>query len=138
MSDKSLSDIAAAMHGIDIAFLSTHTENGNIAGRPMSNNGDVDYTGESYYFTYEDARTVGDIEANPKVALSFTGKNKFYIFVEGRAELIRDKAAFKAHWTPELDKWFEVGIDSPDIVLIKVTAERIEYWEGTKSGEIIL
>lgn len=31
------------MKGIDIAILSTHTENGEIANRPMSNNGDVAY-----------------------------------------------------------------------------------------------
>jgi len=138
MSDKSLAELAAHMRGIDIAFLSTHTENGNIAGRPMSNNGDVEYDGVSYYFTYEDADTVDEIERNRKVALSFTGRDKFYIFVEGEAELIRDKSAFREHWTPELDKWFDDGIDSPDIVLIKVTAQRIEYWEGTKRGEVKL
>jgi len=138
MSDKTLSELAEHMRGIDIAFLSTHSENGHIAGRPMSNNGDVEYDGISYYFTYEDAHTVGEIERNPKVALSFTGRHKFYIFVEGEAELIRDKSSFKAHWTPELDKWFEDGVDSPNIVLIKVAAKRIEYWDHTKRGEVKL
>jgi hypothetical protein len=38
----------------------------------MSNNGDVNYDGTSYYFTFEQARTVADIEANNKVALGFT------------------------------------------------------------------
>lgn len=36
---KTLADIAQDMAGIDIAILSTHTENGEIANRPMSNNG---------------------------------------------------------------------------------------------------
>jgi hypothetical protein len=66
---KALEDISDRMAGIDIAILSTHTENGQIANRPMSNNGDVNYDGTSYYFTFEHARTVADIEANNKVAL---------------------------------------------------------------------
>jgi general stress protein 26 len=58
MSRKSLADIAKEMACIDIAILSTHTEGGEIANRPMSNNGDVSYDGTSYYFTYEQARAV--------------------------------------------------------------------------------
>jgi general stress protein 26 len=71
MSRKTISDIAEEMAGIDIAILSTHAENGEIANRPMSNNGDVSYDGTSYYFTYEQARAVADIQRNPKVALGF-------------------------------------------------------------------
>jgi general stress protein 26 len=53
MSGKSPSDLAKKMREIDITMLSTHAENGAIAGRPMSNNGEVDYDGDSYYFTWE-------------------------------------------------------------------------------------
>ena len=36
-----------------------------------------------------------------------------YVAVEGMAELIRDKAAFKEYWTSDLDKWFDNGVDTP-------------------------
>jgi general stress protein 26 len=62
MSKKTLAEIAEEMAGIDIAILSTHTGNGEIANRPMSNNGDVSYDSTSYYFTYEQARAVADIQ----------------------------------------------------------------------------
>ena len=93
----------------------------------MSNNGDVEYGGTSYYFTFEQARTVADIEANPKVALGFTGEggifsDAIYVAIEGNAELIRNKAILKAHWTSDLDRWFDKGVDTPNIVLIKVKA----------------
>ena len=41
MKHQSIEDIAKRMAGIDIAILSTHTEGGQIANRPMSDNGDV-------------------------------------------------------------------------------------------------
>jgi general stress protein 26 len=142
MTRKTLAEIADKMGGIDIAILSTHAASGEIANRPMSNNGDVTYDGTSYYFTYEQTHTVSEITANPKVALGlsapgglFSGTG-IYVAVEGHAELIRDKAAFKAHWTAGLDKWFDNGIDTPGIVLIKVTAKRITYWEGREEGEV--
>ena len=141
MHYKTIGEISKRMAGIDIAVLSTHTEGGQIANRPMSNNGDVEYDGTSYYFTYEQARTVADIQANPKVALGFTGEggifsDAIYVAIEGSAELIRDKAAFKAHWTGDLDRWFDKGVDTPDIVLIKVKANRITYWDGEEEGEV--
>ena len=142
MADKTLKDVADKMSGIDIAILSTHSEGGQIANRPMSNNGDVTYDGDSYYFTFEDALTVRDIERDPNVSLGFAGKsgiftsNGLYIAVEGKAELIRDKAAFNAHWTSDLDKWFDKGVDTPDIVLIKVHATRITYWDGMEQGTV--
>jgi general stress protein 26 len=143
MNHKTIEDIASKMAGIDIAVLSTHTENGQISNRPMSNNGDVKYDGTSFYFTFEQARTVADIQANSKVALGFAGKggifsDAIYVAVEGSAELIRDKGAFKSHWTRDLDRWFDKGVDTPNIVLIKVKASRITYWDGEDEGEIAM
>ena len=58
MKRSSLAEIADRMKGIDIAILSTHADGGEIANRPMSNNGDVAYNGDSYLFTHENARCV--------------------------------------------------------------------------------
>jgi general stress protein 26 len=143
MTKKNLADIAEEMAGIDIAILSTHTENGEIANRPMSNNGDVSYDGTSYYFTYEQARAVADIKRNPKVALGFSSEggifsDGIYVAIEGTAELIRDKAAFQQHWTSDLDDWFENGVNTPGIVLIKVKGSRAIYWKGREEGEVDL
>ncbi len=142
MADLTLADMAEELRKIDFAMLLTHTDNGEIAGRPMSNNGEVAYDGDSYYFSWDSARTVSDIEANPKVALSFQGNKGVFgkpgmmIAVEGRGEIVRDKARFADHWTPGLDIWFEDGIDTPGVVMIKVHANRIHYWHGEDEGEI--
>jgi general stress protein 26 len=135
MAEKTLQEIAQAMKGIDIAMLTTVTEDGSLASRPMSNNGDVDFDGDSYYFTYEDSRMVDDIEEEPAVTLGFSGQDGLYITVSGDADLIREKEEFKAHWNPDLDKWFENGIDTPDIVMIKVEADRLKWWKGEDEGE---
>ncbi len=144
MTQKSLADLAEKMRGIDIAMLSTKTEGGEIASRPMSNNGDVDYDGDSFFFTWGSSRVVDDIESDDRVGLAFsvepgllTGGGLF-VAVEGRAQVIRDKAQFEAHWVTDLKVWFKQGVDTPDLVLIKVHAKRIKYWEGQDEGEVKL
>ena len=144
MADLKLTDISEKMRDIDFAVLSTKTEGGAIAGRPMSNNRDVEFDGDSYFFTCDDTRTVRDIGRDPSVGLTYQAKSgvlgmkPFFITVEGRAELIKDKGRFAEHWAKDLDAWFKEGIDTPGLTLIKVVAERLHYWDGFDEGEIAL
>jgi general stress protein 26 len=138
MSQKTLSELAKKMREIDFTMLMTHTEGANIAGRPMSNNGEVEYDGSSYYFTWDESRMVADIEQNDKVALAFQGKDAFFVSVEGKATLIRDTAQMKEHWSPDLDQWFDKGLETPGLVMIEVNATRVHYWDGAEEGEFDL
>ena len=144
MSDRNLADLAEKMRDIDFAMLSTRTAGGAIGARPMSNNREVDYDGDSYYFTTDDTVMVRDIARDPQVGLTFQGKagllglRPLFVAVEGRAELIRDKAQFEQHWTKDLDSWFQQGVDTPGLVLIRVHAERAHYWDGEDEGEVLM
>jgi general stress protein 26 len=142
MAVKSLEELAEKMRDIDFAVLSTRTENGAIAARPMSNNREVEFNGDAYFFTYEEARTVEDIRRDPRVGLAYQAKSgllglrPFFLTGEARVEIIKDKARFAEHWTKDLDRWFDKGVDAPGLTLLKLTAERIHYWDGYEEGEI--
>ncbi len=141
---KTLADIAEIMRDIDFTMLSTKTADGGIAARPMSNNRDVDYAGDSWFFALDTTHTVHEIGADPNVGLTLhgnkglLGKPPIFIAAEGKAEIIRDKAAFEEHWVKDLDRWFEQGVDTPGLVLIKVHADRVHYWDGEDQGEVRL
>ena len=141
---KTLAELSEKMRDIDFAMLSTRTEGGAIAARPMSNNRQVDYDGDSWFFALDDTRTVGDIGRDPQVGLGYLGKSgvlgmrPFFVAIEGRGELIRDHAAFAEHWSTDLDRWFAQGIDTPGLVLIRVAAERLHYWDGEDEGELVI
>jgi general stress protein 26 len=144
MGEMNLQDVAKKMKDIDFVMLQTRTEGGEIAGRPMSNNGDVEYDGDSFFFASEGTRLMNDISREPKVSLAMQGskgllgKPPIFISIEGDAEIIRDKAMFGEHWTSDLERWWKDGIDSPGLALIKVHASRIHYWDGEDQGEIRL
>ena len=144
MADMTLEEISEKMRDIDFAILSTRTENGAVAGRPMSNNREVEFDGDSYFFTCDDTRTVADIRRDPHVGLAYQAKSgmlglkPFFLTLEGRASLIKDKTEFEKRWTKDLDAWFKQGVDTPGLTLIKVEADRLHYWDGYDEGEVKL
>ena len=144
---KTIADISEAMRDIDFCTLATHTKGGAIGARPMSNNRNVDYEGDSYFFTYQDRLMVEDIMGDPKVGITYLGSAGIkgilgapgqFIHVEGNAQVIRDKARFEEHWDKSLDRWFPQGPDTPGTVMLQVTAARIHYWDGEEEGEVKL
>ncbi|MBW9090742.1 pyridoxamine 5'-phosphate oxidase family protein [Rhizobium wenxiniae] len=143
MASMTMEELSKKLSKIDFCMFNTNGPE-SIVSRPMSNNGDVEYDGDSWFFSYVDTKKVADINRDTGVTLSFTappsmlGKPGIFIAVNGQAELIRDKAQFQEHWTKDLDRWFPEGTDTPGIVLIKVSAQAIEYWDGEENGRLQL
>lgn len=141
MSTMTFEDLASKIKKIDFCMFSTHGA-GKITSRPMSNNGDVEYDGDSWFFSYADTRKISEINGSNDVSLTFTeppgilGKPGIFIAIQGIASIVTDKGAFEAHWISGLDRWFPDGIETPGLVLIKVTAASIVYWDGEENGEV--
>ena len=144
---KSLSDIAKDMKDIDFCMLVSRAQDGSLAGRPMSNNQEVEYEGTSYFFTDDGTRMIDDIARDRSVGLSYAGKAGVkgivgapgqFIHVEGETDIVRDKSRFAEHWVKSLDRWFKQGVDTPGLVMLEVKAKRIHYWDGEDEGEVKL
>ena len=142
---KTMHDISEAMRDIDFCTLATHTAGGSIGARPMSNNRNVDYDGDSWFFTYENRQMVNDIGGDPNVGVTYLGSAGLkgilgapgaFFHVVGRATIIKDRSKFAEHWDKSLDRWFPQGPDTPGTVMIQVTAQRIHYWDGEEDGEV--
>lgn len=142
MASMSLADVAETLKDIDFVMLNTHTDGGKIAGRPMSNNRDVDYDGDSWFFVETSSRTFSDVQADPNVTLSvqgskgLLGKPPVFLSIEGAVEVHQDEATLAEHWTKDLERWWPEGPSTPGIALLKVHAERIHYWKGEDEGGV--
>ena len=65
-----ISDISKHMKAIDFCMLVSRAQDGSLGGRPMSNNQEVDYEGDSFFFSYDDTRMVEDIGRDASVGLT--------------------------------------------------------------------
>lgn len=126
--------IAEVLREIDICMLVTRRD-GAVRGRPMSNNGKVEYDGDSWFFSFGDSRKIQEIEADPRVQLGFMDTaNAVWVNVEGEATIVRDDVERKRElWLEDLRRWFQEGPEDPNVVLIKVSARHIDTW--SKDGE---
>ncbi|MES5098571.1 pyridoxamine 5'-phosphate oxidase family protein [Agrobacterium sp. BA1120] len=144
MSELTLHDLSKKMAKLDFAMLTTSSHAGSLTSRPMSNNGDVEYDGDSYFFAYKQSRKIAEINENSDVSLTYTGAvgmlggSPLFLTVEGSATLIDDKSTFADHWTKDLDRYFPDGIETPGVVMIHVKAKNIRYWDGEDEGQISL
>ncbi|RYY48841.1 MAG: pyridoxamine 5'-phosphate oxidase [Chitinophagaceae bacterium] len=135
MKTAALSTLAQKMKNLDFCMMVTQDGHHGYHSRPMSNNGEVEYDGNSWFFTYDDSAKVKHIEADAKVSLIYQTDKMLFIECYGRASIIKQKAVMAEKWIDELSRWFPEGLETPGICLIKVTATRIRYWDKEGEGE---
>ncbi len=133
--DEAIAKLRDLVKGIDIAMLTTvDTSDGTLRSRPMSTNGEVEFDGDLWFFTYASSHKVEEVERQPQVNASFAQPEKQnYVSMSGTATIVQDKAKIKELWKPELKVWFPKGTDEPDIALLKVTVDKAEYWDSPSS-----
>jgi len=122
---------------IDFTMLTTQDDEGNLVSRPMSTR-EMDEAGDIWFFTADDTEKVDEARAHRDVGLSYCdAKGMRYVSVAGRASVVHDREKMAELYSPSLDVWFEEGLDTPGIALLKVTPKVTEFWEPSK-GKIAM
>jgi general stress protein 26 len=101
----------------------------------MHANGEVGPNLELWFFTYAQSYKVFEAVEHPQCNVTFSDvKNNSYVSISGLARLVKDPDKISMLWKPHLTAWFPDGINTRDLALLKVTAERAEYWDGPSAA----
>ena len=138
MAKVSMKALSKKMRNLDYCMMTTATAGGALSSRPMSNNGEVEYDGNSYFFTWKKSRLVKDLKKNSRVNLEFMGAKRLFVSVTGQAKLTDNRAKMADHWTKELKTWFKDGVDTDGLVMVQVAAKRIKFWQDEQEGEVVV
>ena len=131
VTDSGLEKLRSMIKEIDLCMLTTVDAEGRLHSRPMSNNREVEFDGDLWFFTYDQTGKTEEIQREQQVNVSFSDpKGTSYVSLSGTAEIIRDREKMAELWQPHLKAWFPHGLDEPNIALIQVTAHQAEYWDG--------
>ena len=134
---EALARVKELVEDIDFTMLTTVDDDGHLVSRPMSTR-QMDDAGDIWFFTSEDTEKVDEARAHRDVGLSYCdAKGMRYVSVAGVASGVHDAAKRDELYTASLDIWFEDGLDTPGIVLLKVTPTVTEFWEPAK-GKIAM
>ncbi len=118
---------------VDICMLSTRDAGGALHSRPMSNNQDVEFDGDLWFFISADSAKAAEIGNDPRVNASFADvRGRRYASLSGDAELVRDPARIRELWKPAYMLWFPDGPETPGLALLKVSAQQAEYWDASQ------
>lgn len=134
--DEAITKIRDLIKNIDICMLTTQDEDGTLRSRPMGVQ-KTEFDGDLWFFTWADAPKVNEVEREHQVNASFADpKRQNYLSISGSAQIVRDRQKMEELWNPVLRTWFPDGLDDPNVALIKVTAEKAEYWDSPSSAVV--
>ena len=135
---EAIARVKELVEDIDFTMLTTLDAAGNLVSRPMSTR-QMDDAGDIWFFTLDDTKKVAEAEADPghDVGLAYIdAKGHRYVSVAGRATVVHDRAKMEELYSPSLDIWFEDGLDTPGIALLRVTPKECEFWEP-RHGKLV-
>lgn len=127
-----LARVKELVEDIDFTMLTTMDASGHLVSRPMSTR-QMDDAGDIWFFTADDTKKAEEADERSDVGLSYCdAKGMRYVSVAGEATIIHDEAKMRELYSPSLDIWFEDGLDTPGIALLRVTPVETEFWEPAK------
>lgn len=115
------------LESFDTAMLITrHRE--KLHARPMAV-ASVEGTNCVWFVSSIDSPKADEIREDPRVSATFQKERRF-VALSGRAELVRDRAKIDALWKEAWRVWFPNGKNDPSIALIRVNVEDAEFWDN--------
>lgn len=123
---------------VRIALMTTVEPDGTLRSRPMYLQ-QAEFDGDLWFFTRDDSGKVQEILHNKQVNLGFADPgDDLYVSVSGTAQVTDDRAKEEDLWKPVLKAWFPDGLDDPHLTLIRVSADKAEYWDAPNSKMVQL
>ncbi len=129
---RDLKTVAETIEEAAVGMLTTVDHNGGLCSRPMLVE-ELDEEGNLWFFTLSDSNLMEEVRKIPVVNLTFTaGKDKFLSATAIGYEAF-DKEKMAALWDPSLLKWFKDGLETPELTLLKLDLQEVEYWGSPHS-----
>jgi len=133
---KAIPQIATLINQIDICLFATRGDDGQLHARPMSNNGQVEWDGQSWFFAPTDGRLVTELRADPAAVAAYRAEEGFaFVSVSGRATIETDPELKERYWLDDLERWFPNGPADPNVALIRLDAEEAQWWTEDGDGK---
>jgi general stress protein 26 len=137
--NQNIEKLIEMVKDVRICMLITNEKNAeNLSGRPMSIT-KIDYDGTMWFFSKKASYKVDDIEESKKVSIAISNESSNnYLMIHGMATLVDNKIKMKELWSSTMKAWFPLGLEDPNIILIKVTPTEVNYWDGSSSKMVVL
>ncbi|WP_158799919.1 pyridoxamine 5'-phosphate oxidase family protein [Pedobacter sp. L105] len=136
-NEKNIAILKTKIEEVRICLFTTISEKDEFSSRPMAT-AKVEEDGSIWFFTNEYSLKSKEISKENQVTLGYSSpSDNTYITVNGKAELVDDRVRKEAYFSAPVKAWFPDGIEDPRLILVKVTPDTAEYWDGSSSKVVL-
>jgi len=127
LSERPREHVRALLGQFETAMLVTRCSNGELRSRPMII-ADLEGDAELWFVTRIDSGKMHEIAEEAQVNVALSGTRAF-VSISGRASVVGDHKLLERLWRDRFFSWFPQGKDDPEITLIRVVPETVEFWD---------
>ncbi|MFP5080156.1 pyridoxamine 5'-phosphate oxidase family protein [Pedobacter sp. JCM 36344] len=136
-NEKNIALLKDMIDEVRICMFTTLSEKDEFSSRPMGTV-KVEDDGSIWFFTNEYSLKTKEISKENQVTLGYSDpSSNTYVSVNGKAELVDDKAKKEAYFSAAIKAWFPDGLEDPRLILIKVEPRVAEYWDSSSSKMVV-
>ena len=126
---EEINQLAERIRGIKVAMLTTIGPDGSLRSRPMATL-PAEFDGTLWFFTNGDSPKVDEVQHEQHVNISYDDcEDHRYVSISCRATLCQERQKLEELWSPILLAWFPLGLEDPQLALLRLEADSWEYWD---------
>ena len=130
---RAVADLARLVDGITVVMVTTEDGDGALRSRPMLVERLQD-DATLLFLTHRSSHKVLEVNEHPQVNVAFVGaRGDRYVSVSGTGRITHDREQIRQLWNPTYRAWFPGGSTDPEIGILTVEIDRVEYWDVPSS-----
>ena len=119
--------------GITVAMVTTVADDDLFRSRPMLLER-LEDDGSLVLLTHVSSQKVHELRRDPRVNVTFVDdKGTRYVYATGTGRVARDEQQIEELWNPTYRAWFPGGRHDPEIAVLTIDVQRVEYWDVPSS-----
>lgn len=112
------------------ALVTSRAKSGALHSRPLALLDD-EFDGTLFFLTEDPSAKTDEIRRHPEVNVS-VADDKGYLSLSGMASIDRSQARIDHYWNAFAEGYFDGGPKDPNVALLRVDVQAIEYWDTDK------
>jgi len=125
-----IAESLALINRCSIAFLATNADDGHPHIKAMIKS-ENEGLRRVWISTNTSSRRVAQLRKDPRASVYFVDMDKWMgLMLVGEAELLQDAASRRRLWHPGDEKYYPLGVNDPDYMVLRFTARWGNYYHA--------
>lgn len=133
--NEDIKKLAEIIKDIKFAMVTSENAQGSLQSCPLTTQ-DIEFDGDLWFIIGRSSELARNIQSQAQVNVSFSSPKGNYVSISGKANMVEDSAKLAELWSEAYKIWFPLGMQDPNIALLKIDVADAEYWDSPGSAVV--